>query len=344
MQSRLLDVRNRLAVGGLNNSGKGNGTAVIWNGSTTAPNWTPTGAPNFSFTTAGLNAVDMSMPGATVEAYTVAGAASPNAVILSNIGRTNYTTSFGPVTRLAVAQSEVGGCNQVALDINDVYQASDTQIFLAGTINNGGTPTQSSVAFYGGNSVSNCDGDTGFTGLAYTASPNQTQNMIATINTGANPPVGQFRAVHGTSASNVMVGGTAGTLFSYNGSTWTQQVPSATGLTNAYDVRSIYLTGNEAWVAGEVNYSIVVANCRAVFVLHGVQSAGTWTWNKLITMTNDYTTCGTNLDYTSVGHIWVDGVTGSVYVVGATGTNVAGQIPAYNPTQERQAVLRVKTQ
>ena len=349
VQSRLLDVRQRLAVGGLGNGGNGNGTAVIWNGTATAPNWTPTGAPNLGFTAAGINAVDMSMPTANVEAYTVAGNSDQTRVILSNIARTNFTTSFGPVTRMAVAQSDVGTCNQVALDISDVYQASDTAIFFAGVLPAGnGTAAQSAVAYYGGNSVNNCDGDTGFTGLAYTASPSQTQNFVAPINSGANPPVGQFRAVHGSSSSNVLVGGSAGTLFSYNGTTWTQQVPAMTGLNSAYDVRSVFVSGSEAWVGGEINYATVLPGigntaCRALFLLHGVQSAGTWSWNKLIATTTDMTVCGTNLDYARVSKVWVDASNGSVYVGGSTGTNAFGQVSQLNPTQQRQVILRIKT-
>jgi hypothetical protein len=155
--------------------------------------------------------------------------------------------------------------------------------------------------------------------------------------------MGALRAIDGSAADHVLAGGAYGTLLSFEGGKWSSETPSFVGMpvvwSAAFDVRSVEVSDKTAWVAGEY-YSLGV--CRAVFVLHGTYDGTKWVWDKLLIYDKNLITCGSPNEQTSVGRIWLDGVSGSVYVVGSQGTDAAGSIVTSNPAQRRPLVARIK--
>ena len=194
---------------------------------------------------------------------------------------------------------------------------------------------------YWDNSVNlNCGGNLGNAKTAVVSPNDYPQTLVfqATNNLGQ----GALRTVHGTSNSHLLIGGNAGTLWSYDAGKWTQQQPTYNGMPFTWgvgvDVRSVYLNGSEAHVVGTVDAN----NCRTGFWLHGNFASGVWTWNKALLLTNEARSCGNVIDYTLVPRVWQDATTGSVYLVGGTSTDDKGK-PKVDGNQQWQVVARIKT-
>jgi hypothetical protein len=342
--SRLFDMRGRVAVGA-SNSNFAQPTRMVLD---PASGFWTNGGFSIANLTRALTGVDLVVPAPGIESYWLGGLSDNNNDPMSLAAHVNFTNNtWGPVTRLLVSQAGGAACqNQVRLDIGDVYAASDSAVFFVGSISNNGQPVQSAVAFYDGNKAVGCDGINNYVGEAYVNSPALTGDLLVSINAGTNPPIGQFRAVHGTSATHVMVGGSAGTLFSYDAGKWTQQTPSYAGMPVAwgagFDVKSVALAGKDAWAAGEFTVTSGGATCKALFGLHGVFDGTTWSWNKLV-ISQKLLSCGV-LDSTFVGKVWIDPTSASVYFAGSQGTDAAGAPVATNAAQTRQLIVRAKMQ
>jgi hypothetical protein len=61
----------------------------------------------------------------------------------------------------------------------------------------------------------------------------------------------------------------------------------------------------------------------------------------LITNASFATCSGNNTEFTSMGRIWIDPQSGSLYVVGAQGTDNNGGVVSTNTTQSRPFVGRI---
>ncbi len=341
-KSILMDVRNRLAVGSSTPTST-TAYAMIFDAATGF--WKPAGGPQLSAFTRGLNAVDLYNPSVGIERYVIGGPSDSNENTVSTFGYVNFAVPGGwsGLVRLAVSSSK-SSCNQMNLDIADVYAASGTAVYAVGTVSSNGNPTQSVVAVWDGNTKNSCDGSDTLGGVAYADGVAYPNSLVKTINLGAVPAIGQFRTIHGSAAGHMLVGGTAGTLYSFDGTTWTQQTPAYAGMPmtwgTAFDVRSVYVTATEGWVAGTVDNANF---CRSVFVLHGSFAAGVWSWNKLIVSAGtDLTTCVQNLALTQANKVWIDAATSSVYAVGSQGVDSTGKPVAVNAAQQAEMILRIK--
>ena len=338
------DVRNRLAVGGATN-GQGAIAAVMNNAGT----WSSINGPAITLTRP-LYAVDRAT-NSVADRYFVGGASDATQDVWTTFGRVTHANSWGSFRALGVADQPGAACGQIAMEVADIYAAADNAVFLAGPIYAGNTPVKSVVAVYDGNNTDVCGAlSDNVNGFAYTSVAGTAGNVVD-VSAGVNP-MGIFRAIHGTSATHLLVGGSLGTLRSYDNGTWTTQKPVVGGMAiagnAAFDVRSVFTTGNDGWAAG--HYDDPLTKCRTVFALHGsfASATSTWTWDKLWLASDTLMTCSTpgstNLDATSLYKVWSDPNTGSLYFVGSQGTDSTGKTVFVNATQIRQLLMRVKLQ
>jgi len=348
------DVRSRLTVGG---NAALNGPAVATFEAT--GQWV-TGKLDITATRP-LTAVDLYYPPLLgVETYVIGGLADLAQKVQSTVRRVSYyqtTQAWSAVDTMLVTtdSSDLGCQKQVPLDIADVYSPAQSTMFFAGSVaTTTGLPKIAAVAFYNGNGETSCGGVAGYKGEAYVYDPATTGDLLVDINTSGVPPIGRFRTVHGSSAKQVLVGGTHGTLFFYDGLVWTQlqpqlasdaspQLPEPWGAT--YDVKSVYVSNNKAWLAGEHTSTIGGASCRGLFALHGTYTAtgAGWTWDKFVDFGPILSSCGADLDATVLGRAWIDPKTASVYFVGQQGVDKSGAPTAESPVEWRQLVIRLKT-
>jgi hypothetical protein len=310
--------------------------------------WSSNNSPQlwnlFSFYPRGLTAVDVYA--ANNNWMYVYGGPSYNQGLVSTLGRVSHgaNNAWVGATRMAIGSQTSLSCGQVRMDVADIFAASDKAVFIAGSVlDANGSPTYAGVAFWDGNAVSSCGGAAGFSGLALIESNTLKEPFVAPINPVGSPSIGALRAIDGSAADHVLAGGAYGTLLSFEGGKWASETPNFVGMpvvwSAAFDVRSIEVSDKTAWVAGEY-YSLGV--CRAVFVLHGTYDGTKWVWDKLLIYDKNLITCGSPNEQTSVGRIWLDGVTGSLYVVGSQGTNDSGTVVTNSPTQRRPLVARIK--
>jgi hypothetical protein len=254
-------------------------------------------------------------------------------------------SNWGSVTRLAVASAAKPACAEIAgFNVTDIYAAGAKQVYVTGTSGGGfvGGTAMTYVATYDGNILSTCNLTGGLGGIAYTDSTMYTTSLaVATSAT-----LGNLRAIHGTSATHMLAGGESGTLFAYDNGAWQQITPapaiSSVKWSAAMGVRSVFLSGSEAWVTG--NYSVgggTSIPCTDWFILHGTYNSG-WTWDNLIITSLDLHICNATPTQVNAPYkAWVDGSTGSAYFVGSTYTNAAGTPNSAGP-QTRPEILRIK--
>jgi hypothetical protein len=296
---------------------------------------------NYSYGTA---AVDL-IPGGGTYVY---GGSYTNQNNYNSLSRLTFANNNwgNPVTMLVAASPFNCGsqANQVRMRVADIYAADGTNVFVAGTAYTGGNvATNATVAFWDGNTSTNCANIGNFNGIAWTNSAVHNGDFSAPLS--IDTMVGELRAVHGTSAKNVMTGGALGSLFSFDGLIWKQQKPAYTGMpvawSSAFDVKSIAMVDTHAWVGGEYYY-LSGTMCRSFFLLHGTLVDGNWVWDKLLITNASFATCsGNNTEFTSMGRIWIDPQSGSLYVVGAQGTDNNGGVVSTNTTQSRPFVGRI---
>jgi len=338
------DVRNRLAVGGATN-GQGAVAAAMNSGG----NWSASNAPYLGVTRP-LYAVDRATNSAA-NRYFVGGASDTTQAVWTTFGRITQGSSWGSLRALGVANQPGAECGQIAMEVADIYAAADDAVFLVGPIYAGNTPTKSVVAVYDGNNTEACGAlADNVHGFAYTSVAG-TAASVVDVSAGPSP-MGVFRAVHGTSANHLLVGGSMGTIRSFDNGVWTTQQPLVAGMAiagnGAFDVRSVFTTGNHGWAAG--HYDDPLTKCRTVFALHGSFDAiaATWTWDKLWLATDTLMTCSApgsgNLDATTLYKVWADPTNASLYFVGSQGTDASGKTVFTNASQIRQLIIRVKMQ
>ena len=107
-------------------------------------------------------------------------------------------------------------------------------------------------------------------------------------------------------------------------------------------VRSVYLSGSEAWVTGTYNTGGATGvPCADWFMMHGSYNNG-WTWTNLIDTSLDLHICNANAALENVAYkAWVDPSTSSAYFAGSTFANAAGTPNSAGP-QIRPEILRIK--
>ena len=314
LNSRLNDIRGILTAGGIGD----NAPAMMEIDGTWGP-WSIDFDPGFSRS---FNAIDR-FSDSSGDTYIFAGGGNSSAPdYQSNVGRVTFTpTKEGDISRMIVTTSPTLCKTQVAMTINDIYAASNNAVYFAGSIGkNGQTPTKSAIGVWDGTSVESCDNNLDYSGEIYVNTDTSTVDRQANISSSMGS--GVYRAIHGTGPAHLLVGGTLGTLWSYDSGSWTQQVPNYTGIpaawSSSFDVKSVYLSGNDGWATGEYYSTISNQACRQVFVLHGIfdAAAGTWSWNKLW-ISSDWLNCGVNITNTQANKIWVDASTKGLFIVGA---------------------------
>ena len=347
--SAMFDVRGRLGIGGTSPGDTG-AYAMIVNPATGF--WGQLNSPNVSQFTRGMRAVDMYVPATGSETYVFGGGSNNgnNGGKANNqIGRTTWNGSaWSTVARISMSLSKAT-CAEQFFNVNDVYAASGNAVFLAGTYQVGSS-NRTGVAFWDGNTATSCGNVTGLSGVAY-IDATVVQSIGATINTGGVPAYGTFRAVHGSSATNLLAGGAAGTLWSFDGSKWTQNVPSYTGIpvawSNQFDVRGLWVTASEGWVAGTYDAITGGNTCREIFVLHGTVKAGVWTWDKqIVSANNDLAVCAQTGDgvlaYLQGNRLWYDAVNQALYLVGSRGAADNLTPLVNNPSRQLELAVRIK--
>ncbi len=315
-KSKMNDLRDVIAVGGVGD----NVPAMMIPGLTSYVPFTPVTVPTL---TRALNAVD-AFPIAGGATFVFGGGGNSSAEFQSNAGWMQLVGgNLSTISRLMITTSPTQCDKQVPMTVSDVYAASDAAIYFAGYIgDNGQSPTKSAVAVWDGSVGVPCDGvDFTYSGEAYVNTPVSTVDRVVSIGTGLGQ--GSYRTIHGTGPGHLLVGGTQGTLWSFDNGVWTQQtpvVPGANAWSTQYDVKSVYLSNNDGWATGEFyGPSGGSSNCRQVFVLHGIFDAasGLWTWNQLVLP--GLVDCGANIANTQANKIWRDAATKSIYVVGSFG-------------------------
>ena len=144
----------------------------------------------------------------------------------------------------------------------------------------------------------------------------------------------------------MLAGGESGTLFAYDNGAWKQLTPapaiSSVTWSAAMSVRSVYLSGSEAWVTGTYNTGGATGvPCADWFMMHGSYNNG-WTWTNLIDTSLDLHICNANAALENVAYkAWVDPSTSSAYFAGSTFANAAGTPNSAGP-QIRPEILRIK--
>jgi len=346
--SGLFDVRTRLAVGSL---ATGNGPmplTMTWNAGSGA--WQQAG-PSLNISGVDsvqepLRAVDMVLPLTGPEWFVFGGDANTNVDGPPTFGFSTFNNgNWSTMTPIQVSSSKnscSGGQNFRALNILSIYAADQKAVFAAGSMAaTGNLSAASMVAFWDGALKQSCGGDIGKIATAVANSADYSQSLVMPITSGV------FKAVHGTSASHVLVGGSLGALYSYDGGKWTQQTPQYSGMPgtwgSGYDVHGVYLSGNHGWVVGTYDSAVGPTTCRTGFVLHGSFGAGAWQWDELVQLNPTVRTCGANLDWSNVTHVNVDSSTGAVYAVGSQGTDAKGAAVSAGATQQSQLILRIQT-
>ncbi|MSQ83687.1 MAG: hypothetical protein EXR77_12515 [Myxococcales bacterium] len=348
--SGINDVRGRLAVGGTS-PGDNGAYAMIVNPATGF--WAQASGPNVTSLERGLRAVDMYVPTVGSETYVSGGSAetgTPSDSTTNQIARMTWNgTAWSAMSRMTVSLSKAT-CAVQLFNVSDVYAASATAVFLVGNYQ-AGSVNRTGVAFWDGNTTTTCGSTQGQSGVAHIDAA-VVSSLGVTINTSTVPGIGNFRAVHGSSATNLLVGGAAGTLFGFDGSKWTQMTPNYTGIpvvwSNQFDVRGLWVTASDGWVTGTEDVVNGKTTCRRLFLLHGTVKTGVWTWDKQIVSTNnDLAVCADTgdsvLGYMQTNRMWFDAVNGAVYVVGSRGANNQGQPTVNNPSRQFELVVRVKT-
>ena len=315
-KSHMNDYRDVLAVGGVGT----NTAAFMIPGASAYVAQPATASPPFTRT---FNAVD-TFPSSGGETFVFGGGGNNGSQFQSNVGIMPLVGStLGAISRLMITTSPAQCDVQVPMTVNDIYAASATAVFFAGYVGkNGQAPTQSAVAVWDGNQANGCDGvDFNYAGEIYVNTPTSSVDRLVAISAGLGQ--GSYRTIHGTSAAHLLVGGTLGTLWSYDNGAWKQQtpiVPGPTAWSTQFDVKSVWLDGSDAWATGEFyGPSGASSNCRQVFVLHGVFdfAASVWTWNQLALP--GLVDCGATIANTQANKIWRDASTKAIYVVGAWG-------------------------
>ncbi len=314
--ARMNDCRDVLAVGGVGDN------APAFMAQTLLGYFPVTVSASPAFSRA-FYAVD-TIPTATGETFVFAGGSNSGAEFQTNVGLMNGASAVGnTASRLLITTSPTQCDVQVPMTVNDVYVANNAAIYFAGYIGkNGLAPTQSAVAVWDGSLSHTCDGiDFTYAGEVYINTPTSSVDRTAAISSALGQ--GAYRTIHGTGPSHLLVGGTQGTLWSFDNGAWTQQtpvVPGGTAWSTQFDVKSVYLFGNDGWVTGELyGTNSVSTSCRQIFVLHGVFSpaAGIWAWNQLALP--GLSDCGASIANTQANKIWRDASGGAVYVVGSWG-------------------------
>ncbi len=350
--SALFAVRTRLAVGSIaTNNGVGpltmtcNPNSGLWQQggpSLAVPGLNPVQLP--------LRAVDMVLPLAGPEWFIFGGDGNTNIDGPPTFGFSTFSGSqWSAMTPIQVTTSKsscANGQNFRALNLADVYAADQKNVFAAGTIAaTGNIAAASVVAFWDGALKLSCGGDIGSTFTAVANGNDYSQSLVVAQGNGLG--AGAFKAVHGASASHVLVGGSQGTLYSFDNGKWTQQTPQFAGMSTPwsgnFDVHSVFITANEGWVVGVLAGQVAQTACRTGFVLHGSFAGSTWSWDELITLNSEVRTCGQNLDWTNLAHVMIDPSSSSVFAVGSQGTNAQGLPVSSGATQQSELLLRIRT-
>ena len=347
------DMRRRLTVGGNIIGGDTTPSTLVLN--TAAGTWAA-GGPTLIGLSRALRAVDMATDATGNEIYLFGGNASAatgggpgggGTPAMAQLETATFNGATWTAGKPLLISNSTTACANAALSVTDIYAAASNLFYItaysqAAAV--GGGQNVTGVAVWNGNATAACGGITNLGGVAYTA----TSADPAAFQTAINAPTFILRAIHGTSASHMLAGGDSGTLTAFDNGVWTAQAPTAplsapSAWGTNYAVRSVYLAGSDGWVAGTVDIP-GTTTCRSMFVMHGTFGTS-WTWDKIVATTADVTTCSNTAGTrarTALNKVWVDSVTGSVYLVGSTGTDNNGNLLSTGATQTREAVLRVK--
>ncbi len=348
------DMRRRLTVGGVITGGDSTPSTLLLN--TAAGTWAP-GGPTLNGLTRALRAVDMAIAASGTEVYlfggnaapaTGGGGGGPGTPAMAQLETSSFNGTTWSAGKPLLISNSATTCANEALNVTDIYAAASNlfyvTVFVQAGGGGGGGANLTGVAVWNGNTTATCAGINNLGGVAYTDTTVDAAAFQSTI----NAPTFALRAIHGTSSTHMLAGGDNGTLTAFDDGKWTTQSPTTplsapTSWGTNYSVRSVYLAGNDGWVAGTVDVP-GTTTCRSIFVMHGTFGTS-WTWDKIVATTADVTTCSNTTGTrarTALNKVWVDSTTGSVYLVGSTGTDNTGAIVSNGATQTREVALRVK--